>query len=358
MQKQHLKGYVTKTAEGKYKVLASTSVIDRMGDSIDQSGWDLSNYKMNPVMPWAHNYSILPVAKATSIEVTDKGLEAEFEFASAEGNPMAQQVKTLYDEGFLNAVSVGFIPLQRNGNVITKSELLEISFVPVPANQEALRLAIKSIDDDENLNDENRTLLKELIEKGEVADELSAEETWEQKYENWCSVIDIISAFWTVYFDEATPVTDFGTLITEVAGLLQALSTSDDTATDDTKAMLKASISDVTTAAFIAFTVKSGKVLSKKTLDDIDKAISSMKDATTVLETLKSDSSSAEKDGEGDDQKAKKEVVTQEVDEDEVMSLSHEDMKIVRRTLINKGKDNELALSIVNAHLKEKGIAI
>lgn len=139
--KNFLKGYVkTVKGSGRFSVLASTATIDRQGESIDQAGWELLNYMANPVMLWAHNYGDLPVGKAEKIEVDARGLVAEGVFASAEANPLAAQIQKLYEEGILNTVSVGFIPKERNGNIITKAELLEISFVPVPANPEALAL--------------------------------------------------------------------------------------------------------------------------------------------------------------------------------------------------------------------------
>jgi hypothetical protein len=61
-------------------------------------------------------------------------------FASTEN---AQLCRKLYDEGILKTVSVGFIPLERdqaNNSIITKAELLELSFVPVPCNPNALSL--------------------------------------------------------------------------------------------------------------------------------------------------------------------------------------------------------------------------
>ena len=52
----------------------------------------------------------------------------------------------------LNAVSVGFIPLEwtenQRGYDITKWELLEFSAVAVPANQDAIAEAVKSFGDD------------------------------------------------------------------------------------------------------------------------------------------------------------------------------------------------------------------
>jgi len=144
MKKIFIKAHVEKAGEKTYRFLASTSTVDRQGDSVDQSGWELKNFMANPVILWAHNYGELPLGKVINLTISDKGLEAEIVFADADANPKAQQVKKLIDEGILNAVSVGFIPKERNGNIITRAELLEISIVPVPANQEALTLAFEN----------------------------------------------------------------------------------------------------------------------------------------------------------------------------------------------------------------------
>ena len=57
-----------------------------------------------------------------------------------------------YKTGMLNAVSVGFIPLEwvetENGFDILKWELLEFSAVAVPANQDAIAEAVKSFGDE------------------------------------------------------------------------------------------------------------------------------------------------------------------------------------------------------------------
>ena len=126
---------------GIFEVIASTDVFDREGESINPEGWELENYKKNPVILWSHDVNALPIGKATSVHVEDGKLIIEGEFASKEANPMAHQVRLLVEAGIQRAVSVGFIPLDRDGDTITKQELLELSFVPVPANPEALALA-------------------------------------------------------------------------------------------------------------------------------------------------------------------------------------------------------------------------
>src|SRR5690349_5839355 len=130
---------------GSFKVIISTSDTDRQGDSVNQDGWDLTFYKANPVVLWAHDYSSLPIGTCTSIEVKDGKLVAEGKFAPMDANPFAQQVRRLYELGMVNTTSVGFIPTEcdysREPAQILKAELLEFSFVPVPANPYALRLS-------------------------------------------------------------------------------------------------------------------------------------------------------------------------------------------------------------------------
>lgn len=119
---------------GRFKVVISTSDLDRHGESVNQSGWELGNYKKNPIVLWAHDHWSMPIGLTESIDVIDGKLVAEGVFAPAEVNPLAQQVRAAYEAGIVTATSVGFIVKEMIGNEITKAELLEFSFVPVPAN--------------------------------------------------------------------------------------------------------------------------------------------------------------------------------------------------------------------------------
>lgn len=128
---------------GSFEVVVSTADPDRQGDTIDQAKWDLSMYKMNPVVLWGHDYYSLPIGLCESIEVDDKGnLVAKGKFAPASANPFAQQVRQLYDSKIVRATSVGYIPagMRMDGKDAEGNELLEFSFVPVPANAYALSL--------------------------------------------------------------------------------------------------------------------------------------------------------------------------------------------------------------------------
>lgn len=130
---------------GAIEVEASNEGEDRDRDIMRASGWITDNYRKNPVVLWAHEYRELPVAKTTDISVTDDALIARLQFAD---HDKAQDIYNLYAGGYLNAVSVGFVPLEwtpreKGGRDYTKQELLEISCVPVPSNPTALQRAME-----------------------------------------------------------------------------------------------------------------------------------------------------------------------------------------------------------------------
>jgi hypothetical protein len=137
-----------KDDNGTFDVIISTEDTDRAGEIVKQSGWELTNYKNNPIVLWGHDYYSLPIGVCLETYLTEKdgvaALGARGVFLSADINPFAQQVRKLYEFGLKQGAgvgcttSVGFIPKEfddKSRNTITKAELLEFSFVPVPANQ-------------------------------------------------------------------------------------------------------------------------------------------------------------------------------------------------------------------------------
>jgi HK97 family phage prohead protease len=142
---------LTKDANNKFHAVFSTADEDRHGDVVEQN-WDLKSYKKNPVYLDSHNYDSIEhiIGRITSLR-SKEGLQGDIEFAL--DNPKGLLAFKLAEGGFLNTSSVGFIPKEFSdkGN-ITKSELLEISAVSVPANPEAL--FEKDYEPDDTHNDE------------------------------------------------------------------------------------------------------------------------------------------------------------------------------------------------------------
>lgn len=127
----------------------SDNGVDLMQDDIRQEGWELSTFVGgNPVALFAHDSSSLPIGRASSVHVRDrKQLVGDITFASKDVYRFADTVYRLIKGKFLNAVSVGFTPLEyefvnskeRPGGISFKRQILnEISVVPVPANPRAL----------------------------------------------------------------------------------------------------------------------------------------------------------------------------------------------------------------------------
>lgn len=147
---------VTAKADDKKPIIqfiASDDTLDRYDEVIAAAGWDLRNYKRNPVFQNSHKYGdvIFTLGKAVLTEVRGNALVQDIEFA-VDINPVAKLAFDLYKGGFLNAVSVGFIPLEwEDGNQSTphrrkflKQELLELSAVSIPANPNALQNAVRA----------------------------------------------------------------------------------------------------------------------------------------------------------------------------------------------------------------------
>lgn len=126
-----------------YTAVISGIKTDRYGDTVNPEGCDLKNFKKNPVLLWAHDHRIPTVGNATKIWVEGKELMMKFKFAPT---PFAQELKMLVDEGFLKAFSVGFMAkdykFNDSGIDFLEWELLECSFVNVPAYAEALMKSV------------------------------------------------------------------------------------------------------------------------------------------------------------------------------------------------------------------------
>jgi len=141
MEKLYTRAEVSQEDKGLF--VASSAVEDRQGEIIDQEGWKLDNFKKNPVLQWAHNPSEPTIGKAEKIGYKTINGKKKLVFRPKfhKKSDMSKLISDLVEEGYINATSVGFRPLEQDDNTFTKSELLEISFVNVPANQDALGLA-------------------------------------------------------------------------------------------------------------------------------------------------------------------------------------------------------------------------
>ena len=165
---------------GTFEVVITTENIDRYQEVIQMGGWELEHYRANPVVLWGHDHFTLPIGVATDIRVENGQMIAKGKFAPHE---FAQEIRALYDAGIVRATSVGFIEKEREGNVITKAELLEFSFVSVPANPYALSLAMEKELNINELVTKGIMTLKDISETEKDKEEDTAPEKTEEEPE-------------------------------------------------------------------------------------------------------------------------------------------------------------------------------
>lgn len=134
---------------------ANAATIDRAEEIIDPKAWRLDNYKKNPIILFDHGMDLafgsLPVGKAIKVEPREEGLYCEVEISNSKTEKITA-VRDLVEEGILKTFSVGFDPKnsakEENIKRITDAELLEISFVPIPMNQDStFSMLSKSLSD-------------------------------------------------------------------------------------------------------------------------------------------------------------------------------------------------------------------
>lgn len=167
----------------------SKEVVDRDGDTLRAGGVDFTNYMKNPVFLPFHNSRDFPLGKVTKFWVEGNSVKAIVYFPTLEelsSDPALASEKAklvdftyyAYKMGMLNAVSVGFIPLEwtetKDGYDITKWELLEFSAVAVPANQDAIAEAVKSFGVDKYFNMEEKSGKRISAETKEILNKIKA----------------------------------------------------------------------------------------------------------------------------------------------------------------------------------------
>lgn len=130
---------------GPIKFVASTKGVKRDGLDLDLAGLDTANYEKNPVFLWVHNYAMPPLGKVTKIRKLKNRMEMWVQFDQAD--EFAVDIERKYREGYLTAVSIGWIITEFERGVegvddydylVTGSDLLDLSAVPVPGDPDAL----------------------------------------------------------------------------------------------------------------------------------------------------------------------------------------------------------------------------
>lgn len=132
---------------------ANTADKDRTGDIVLPEAWTkgVDNFRRNPILLYQHDHG-KPIGRVNNIRVDKKGIFVEASVSDAAESQHG--VKTLIKDGVLKSFSVGFKVKDATYDKISDIfyikdlELLEISVVSVPANQNSLFSVRKSFEND------------------------------------------------------------------------------------------------------------------------------------------------------------------------------------------------------------------
>lgn len=123
----------------------SDGSLDRHGTRINPAGWDLRNFKKNPIALFAHD-SRFPLGNWTNIRTDGDKLVATLKLAAKGTSDRIDEIISLIEQGVLRAVSVGFnvtklgTPGKDEFDFVAQ-ELLETSVVAIGSNANALAKA-------------------------------------------------------------------------------------------------------------------------------------------------------------------------------------------------------------------------
>jgi len=138
-----------KATDASTEFVLSDETPDRYGDVIIAEGWQLENFKKNPIALFGHNTSF-PIGTWKNLRVEGKALRGHLELAPAGTSDRIDELRRLVKAGILKAVSVGFKPGKHEpmdpedpwkGTKYLEHELVETSLVSIPANPNALAVA-------------------------------------------------------------------------------------------------------------------------------------------------------------------------------------------------------------------------
>ena len=121
----------------RHRFLVSDESINSHGFKVLTAGIDTSNFEKNPIMLYMHERpNVIGRWENLTKENGKLYADAVFDVESEKGKEVARQV----EQGFLRGASMGILELERSGDVVTKSEVVEISIVDIGSNSNALKL--------------------------------------------------------------------------------------------------------------------------------------------------------------------------------------------------------------------------
>jgi HK97 family phage prohead protease len=144
------------TKEVNKTFVLSDESVNCYGFRVLTAGIDLTNFKNNPIMLWAHTRSwcdktdtILPIGKWDNVRIEAGKLMGDAVFDM--DDDFAAKIAKKVEGGFIKACSIGFEVLEKSDlpehitigqtrSTVTRCKLIEVSITDIPANANAVTL--------------------------------------------------------------------------------------------------------------------------------------------------------------------------------------------------------------------------
>ncbi len=108
--------FKTAAGDGGLDFVLSDETVDRYGDIILADGWDLRNFKKNPIALFGHS-SGFPIGTWADLRIDGKRLVGRLVLAAKGTSQRIDELISLVEQGILRAVSVGFRPIDSDPSI-------------------------------------------------------------------------------------------------------------------------------------------------------------------------------------------------------------------------------------------------
>jgi len=167
---------------------ANKNIVDRGNDRIEPDAFDLTNFNKNPIMFFNHDPGF-EIGAITDVKKTEDGLFIKGMISNSD-DELTKRVRNNIKQGILRSLSVGFDLRDEDKdadgvNVIKSAELMEVSVVGIPMNQDSQFNVTSKADKrawackmlDQMEKDHKR---EKLLEEAEEAEDKEAEKESEE----------------------------------------------------------------------------------------------------------------------------------------------------------------------------------
>lgn len=142
--------------EGVVEVIASTDGVKRDGNRVRNDGWSFRDFRKNPAMTWCHDWTVPLIGawREESIVPFGEGKALRLVGQFALGDEFASRIYRLYRDKIMRTWSIEWTPDEYQemrdpegrllGWDFIRNTLLGCAAVPMPADPDAITLAVRS----------------------------------------------------------------------------------------------------------------------------------------------------------------------------------------------------------------------